>query len=245
MSSFASSSPLQASLFIITYGRSGSTLLQNLVNALPGHLLRGENAMLLAPLVQAWQDLRHSEQHQRMTRSSQTSGRPSGPHQPWFGYEAIDADQLGAGLAQLFTDSVLRPAADTRVAGFKEIRWHRDPALFLPMLEFLQRYFPQARFVFNTRDHDQVARSGWWKTMDRQLVEAELTSAEQLFAQGRAAFPARSLMMHYNDYIRDPALWAPLFDLLDLPMDRALVDSILGQKLTHLKGNPGLHPGAI
>jgi len=57
---------LEKTLFIVTYGRSGSTLLQNMINALPGHILRGENANLLGPMVRSWQDLRQSEQRQKM-----------------------------------------------------------------------------------------------------------------------------------------------------------------------------------
>lgn len=225
--------PLQATLFVITYGRSGSTLVQNLVNALPGHLLRGENEHLIAPLVRAWHVLRHSEHP--VTLRQMSPGRPSEPHQPWFGFEAVDPDAFGQGLADVFTRTVLRPAPGIHTAGFKEIRWHREPDLFLPTLDFLQRYFPRAIFVFNTRDLDQVVRSGWWRTLPRQEVLAELTAAEALFAQGRAAWPERSITLHYNDYIRDPAAWGPLFDALDLPFDPALVEQVLAQKLTHLK----------
>ena len=51
-------SQITTSLFVVTYGRAGSTLLQNMLNALPGVTLRGENNNLLAPLVAGWQGLR-------------------------------------------------------------------------------------------------------------------------------------------------------------------------------------------
>ena len=34
-------------VFVMTYGRSGSTLVQGLLNAIPGYLIRGENAAAL------------------------------------------------------------------------------------------------------------------------------------------------------------------------------------------------------
>ncbi len=220
-------------LFLVTYGRSGSTLLQNMINALPGHVLRGENANILAPLVRAWHDQRqfHPEQIARMRKV----GLPSRPHQPWFGYEGIDIDRLGRHLADVVLRDVLRPGPDTRLAGFKEIRWHEDPALFTPMLDFLRRYMPAARFVFNTRAHDQVCRSGWWASMDPADVTAELQAAETLYAGWQAAHPGICLAMHYNDYARDPDAWRPLFDFLDMPFDAALVRSVLDRKLTHLQ----------
>lgn len=222
---------LEKSVFIVTYGRSGSTVLQNMINALPGYVLRGENANLLGSLVRAWNDLRHSEQGANMRRG----GRTSGPHQPWFGYEAIDADQLGQDLANVFLRDVLRPAPDTRAIGFKEIRWHSEPDLFAPMLEFLQRYMPAAHFIFNTRDPDQVARSGWWKTMPRDLVLAQLAQAESLYVTWQAAHPDCCLAMHYNDFAADPDAWRPLFDFLSEPFDPELVKTILDQQLTHMK----------
>jgi len=222
---------IQKTVFIITYGRSGSTLLQNMLNALPGYVLRGENANLLAPLVRSWQGLRRSEQAATM----RARGTPSGPHQPWFGYEAIDADQLGQDLADVFLRQVLRPEADTRAVGFKEIRWHETPALFAPMLEFLQRYMPEAHFIFNTRAHEEVCRSGWWKTMDRRVVLDQLESAEQLYQSWQAAHPQRCLALHYNDYAQSPEAWQPLFEFLGEPYDAELVEAVLGRKLMHMK----------
>ncbi len=222
---------VEKTLFVVTYGRSGSTLLQNMVNALPGHLLRGENNNLLLPLVRAWHGLRQSEQAARMRQAPQ----PSGPHQPWFGYEAIDADLLGRELAETFLARVLRPEPDTRVIGFKEIRWHEDPEMFLPMLDFLIRYLPQARFIFNTRDHGEVCRSGWWKTMDPGEVSAQLEAAEALYRDAQARHPARCLTVHYNDYITGAEAWRPLFAFLDQPFDAALAEAVLGRKLTHMK----------
>ncbi len=226
---------LQKTIFVVTYGRSGSTLLQNMLNALPGHILRGENANLLAPLVRAWHDLRTSEQGAKMRRAR----APSGPHQPWYGYEAIDPEQLGRDLAKVFLRDVLRPEADTRVIGFKEIRWHSEPDLFAPTLEFLHRYMPAAHFIFNTRDLAQVARSGWWKTMKREGVLAELEQAEALYATWQAAHPECSLAMHYNAYITGPEAWRWLFDFLDQPFDGDLVQTVLDRKLMHMKWQPG------
>ncbi|WP_083101239.1 sulfotransferase [Pseudophaeobacter leonis] len=225
---------IESTLFVVTYGRSGSTLLQNLLNALPGYVLRGENANLLGSLVQSWQDLRsfYPEQLERMRIAGPL---PSGPHQPWYGYEAIEVDQLGRDLAQVFLRNVLRPEADSRVVGFKEIRWHEDPALFEPMLDFLQRYMPRARFIFNTRDHAEVCRSGWWKTMEPAVVRQELQQAEALYGKWQAAHPESCLALHYNDYISGPEAWRRLFDFLGEPFDPELVQATLDRKLMHMK----------
>lgn len=225
---------LQKTVFVITYGRSGSTLLQNMINALPGHILRGENNNVLSGLAVCWNGLQQFSPEQ-ISRMKIAGPLPSGPHQPWFGYEGIDPDLFGRDLARTFVERVLRPEADTRVAGFKEIRWHQDPELFVPMLEFLRRFMPNARFIFNTRDHAQVCRSGWWKTMPEDVVRQELEMAEALYATWQAAHPECSLALHYNDYVASPEAWRPLFSFLDEPFNGALIEDILGHKLMHLK----------
>lgn len=227
-------SQITTSLFVVTYGRSGSTLLQNMLNALPGVTLRGENNNLLAPLVAGWQGLRQFYPEQ-LARMKIAGSLPSGPHQPWFGYENITSDAYGREMAVGFLRGVLCPPPGTHTIGFKEIRWHEDPELFLPMLEFLHQYFPGARFVFNTRDHGEVCRSGWWKNMDPDLVRAELTRAEALYDQWQAAHPDCSLAMHYNDYIQGPEAWRALFDFIGEAFDADLVQAALDHKLMHMK----------
>ncbi len=48
-------------LFIVTYGRSGSTLLQGILNSIPGYLIRGENRAALFHLYSLREHPRHRE----------------------------------------------------------------------------------------------------------------------------------------------------------------------------------------
>jgi len=224
---------LEKSVFIITYGRSGSTLVQNMLSTLPGALIRGENEGLLAPLVRAWEIARHSEQGTRM----RVRGRATTPADPWFGYEEVTPERLGQALALTFAETVLRPAPDTRITGFKEIRWHREAELFVPMLEFLCQHFPEARFLFNLRGHEAVMRSGWWSTMKPELVRRELEQAEALYAGYAREHPDRCLTLRYEDYVRDPEAWRPVFEFLGEPFDAARAAEVLARRLTHLQSH--------
>ena len=222
---------LKKSVFIVTYGRSGSTLLQNLLNSLPGYLIRGENENLISPLAEAWSIVKKSEQGNRM----RTNGLITTSQNPWFGYEAVSEKILGEELASSFTNAVLRPNDDTRVIGFKEIRWHTDPELFTIIMSFLYRFFPKAQFIFNTRNHDEVVRSGWWKYMDEKKVRQQLIQAEDLYLNFAAANSNRCIALHYNNYIEDTNSWRSLFDFLAEPFDMEIVNKVLDIKLQHLK----------
>jgi len=229
---------LEKTVFIVTYGRSGSTLVQNMLNALPGACVRGENENLLAPLARDWAVLVHSAQAAKM----RATAKRSLPSDPWYGYEAISADAFGQALAHAFLSTVLRPGPDTRIIGFKEIRWHHDPALFPVMLDFLRKFFPNPHFVFNLRDHDAVCRSGWWQDVAPAVVKRTLHEAEQLYAAYSARNPEFCLTLRYDDYVQRPVAWKALFDFLGESFDQDKVDAVMNEKLRHLQPNREADP---
>ncbi|CUH54390.1 Sulfotransferase family protein [Shimia marina] len=216
-------------VFIVTYGRSGSTLLQNVINALPGYEIRGENAHALFYLFQSWRQISNSgpmnglRQHNTATASSH----------PWFGGELVDPDVFGKSLAETFIKTVLQPSEGVSVSGFKEVRYNENLPLLTPYLNFIHRYFPNAKFVFNTRNLDSVAKSGWWQQQPRAQVIRKLSNTEKAFDKYLTAFPDRGLKMHYDDYVADPCSFDRLFDFLNNRLSQEDLDQILGNKLTH------------
>jgi hypothetical protein len=206
-------------VFVVTYGRSGSTLLMGLLNSIPGYLLRGEN----------WDALHHLfEFHRTLTQGSTRwdPARLRRPTHPFFGAADFPPERSLARLRDLVVETVLRPAPDTRVTGFKEIRWYRDDVE--EYAAWLREVFPGARFVVNTRDHDEVRRSGWWAKRPENAeslprVEARILAlAERL---GDAAY-----RVHYNEYVAEPTALRGLYDWLGEPFDEAAVRGVLATR---------------
>lgn len=216
---------------IATYGRSGSTLIQNLLNSIDGFCIRGENDNGFCPLARAWANLEQSTNLDRM----RSKDRASDSTDPWFGAERVDADGFGRGLARSFTDHVLRPPAGTRVTGFKELRWPLDPEQFAIVLEFAHRFFPNTRVVFNIRNHDDVARSAWWSRMPAEKVHARLEQYETIFRSYLGEHPERAILLDYDAYSRDHEALRPLFARLGEPFDPDHVRGVLSRRLDHLK----------
>jgi len=203
-------------LFVVTYGRSGSTLLMGLLNSIPGYLVRGEN----------WDALNHLFRfHQTLVEGS-TRWDPARLRQrthPFFGAGDFPEQRSLERIRELVVDTVLRPRDDTRVTGFKEIRWYHDDVD--EYVAWLRSVFPGARFVVNTRDHDEVRRSGWWakhpdKAEDLPRIEARILALAD--ALGDAAY-----RLHYNDYVSDPTVLRGLFDWLGEPWDEPAVRAVL------------------
>ncbi|GAA6165447.1 hypothetical protein NBRC116590_31510 [Pelagimonas sp. KU-00592-HH] len=223
---------LEGYVFIVTYGRSGSTLLQNMLNAIPGYQIRGENNDALFHLVKSWASIVDSEP----LRGLRNAGKETNQTHPWFGGENIFPDVYGASLADTFVKTVLQPDEGVRVSGFKEIRFHLHPAFFPRYLNFMHAYFPNARFVINTRDHKAVAKSGWWASRSFENVDKILNLAETTFEKYREANPDRCIHLHYDDYVKDVQAFRPLFEFLGETFDEKVALEVMGQRLEHMRG---------
>lgn len=222
---------IEGFVFVITYGRSGSTVLMNLLNAIDGYCIRGENNNALFSLYQGWAAVAQSSN----LRFLRNRGTPTTPEQPWYGGETTRPRALRDGVVRTFCDAVLAPPPGTRVSGFKEIRHPRDPDLFRGYMDFLLQAFPQAKIVFNTRHHADVVKSGMFADKSPEAVTRRLRLSDDLFAAYAAANNDRCLVLHYDDWKGRPEAMRPLFTFLGAPYDAARVTEILNTRLTHMQ----------
>lgn len=195
-------------LFVMTYGRSGSTLLMGVLNSTPGYLIRGENQQAVRHLFHFHRDCLAEKQRRHPRRTSHST-------HPWFGINGFDEAVSLDRIRELVDATLLRPEPDTRVTGFKEIRWyHEDLADYVA---WLRQLFPGSRFVVNTRNLDDVAASGWWaqKPDAREVLEGiERRILEVADGLGDAAY-----RVHYDDFVADPTVLQGLFAWLGEPWD--------------------------
>jgi hypothetical protein len=204
-------------LFIVTYGRSGSTLLQGILNSLPGYLIRGENRSALYHLFQF-----HGRCLQEAKRVRK-EGIVLDQTDAFFGMDEYPEHVAISRLREVARDTVLRPNPDTRVTGFKEIRWYQDD--LADYVQFLRTLFPGARFVINTRDHESVLQSRWWRrTPDAPatLARMEHTILSLGDFLGDAAF-----RVHFDEYTADPHKLRPLFAWLGEEFDVETVEEVM------------------
>ncbi|GAA4669020.1 sulfotransferase [Nocardioides nanhaiensis] len=206
-------------VFVVTYGRSGSTLLMGLLNSLPGYLLRGENRDAAYHLFRFHQTLA-AEKERTPAQASRMRTHP------FFGIADVPLARAEAGSRRMLLETLLRPKPDTRVTGFKEIRWAQPD---LPeYVAWLRRVFPGARFVVNTRDHAAVLRSGWWAEdpdAGAKLARIErgiLAIAEQL---DEAAY-----RVHYDEWTADPTVLRGLVEWLGETWDEDAARAVLARR---------------
>lgn len=215
-------------VFIITYGRSGSTLLQALLNSLPGYDIRGENANALLPLFRSCK------------RAHRAYGTANPDHRqvdsPWYGAPDIDVNAYANDLVKAFKTHILCETRkkDIRVTGFKEVRYlELDANELEEYLDFIRHHFASARFLFNVRKAEDVAQSSWWRDRDQQSALTKINDANQRFTAYCGIHSEDCHLVDYDAITADIGALKPLFTFLGEPFDSAHCASVLARKLTH------------
>jgi hypothetical protein len=216
---------LVGTVFIVTYGRSGSTVLQRLLQTIPGCRFVGENHQTLYPLMLA------SRRAHMIVNDFPDEAPPQ--HHPWYGADAVNARAFTQRIVSAFVEEVLCPPPETRWYGFKEIRYIAVERDFENYLKFIRQWFPNAHFVFNSRNAEDVRQSRWWAKRNPQKVTKLLHRMDDRFATYTSQNPDHAFHTRYEDFTKDVASLEPLFDILGEPFDLALAESILTERLTH------------
>lgn len=199
---------------IVTYGRSGSTLLMGLLNSIDGYLIRGENFNCFDHLRRFAHDLHRTRERQ-------------GPDATFAWFNAIDEKRILERLSELQRE-VLAVGPGVRVYGFKEIRYIDMPRKELfALLDFLHALAPPTAFIFNTRDWRQVGQSKWWAKVSARTVRRKINRFENRIEAYHQRHPDRCFRIDYNDVKNGTARVRQLFDFLGEGFDTRKYSQVL------------------
>ncbi|MGB1076285.1 MAG: hypothetical protein ACPGYK_08860 [Flavobacteriales bacterium] len=205
-------------IVIVSYGRTGSTLLQGLLNSINGVLVRGENNDLFAHFWEAQKSL------------VMESGEYSSffPNHPWFGRVLFDEPRWWEDLRRLARNYLLADQQDNlniKCLGFKEIRFKGRRDELEGYLQFLEQLLPGCCFLFNTRDHEEVLKSAFYKNADHAVAKQKLLQLEMNF-HSFAKDRSNCFEITYRDMkTRSPRL-QEMFEFLGATYDAERVDLV-------------------
>ncbi|HCK84448.1 MAG TPA: hypothetical protein DHW63_08005 [Hyphomonadaceae bacterium] len=218
-------------VFLISYGRTGSTLLMALLSNHPRVLVRGENNMLMAHFQRAYDALQSKFDADADVTSS-----------PYFGGHLYN-DAALAPLFRGFVEKFLagdRKLDEYRVLGFKEAHydgriWTDDPEadartprfdneVVVAELAFLKKLFPDCLLVFNTRDPSEVIRSDF-NTGRRIERFAGLNALYHQMAEKHDG-----LVVDYSDIVDFGPQTQRVFERLGLTPDQKIVTETLAKQ---------------
>lgn len=212
-------------VFIVTYGRSGSTILQKVIGKAPGFYIAGENKDALFGLYDSCRSVAFAKRH--------VGGLVTTSGHPWYGSDRLDPLQYARKLAELFVNEVIRPPAEAEVVGFKEIRYIEYPKLLGDYLGFIKHCFQPAQFVFSTRNPESVANSSWWRGSPKELVIEKIRNFEAATDQFASAHPDICYKISYEDFTTNIETLVKMLKFLNADLAREAVQEILATKLKH------------
>ncbi len=209
-------------VLIITYGRSGSTLLQGILNSIDDLTIMGENNNFLYDIYSAYNHLEKSVKiGKRIAKNKQLTDNYQ---HPWFGYSKIDLE-LFLNDAYLLVKRTIAPP-NVKYWGFKEIRYLNIQDLEA-YLDFLAKLLPSPCFIFNTRDLAQVKKSGWWAKKDDKEVIQRLTLLEEDFHKYAQKRPRRCYEITYEDVCNKTKKLKELFDFIGVEYEPEKINKAL------------------
>ncbi len=218
--------PAKGFVFVVTFGRTGSTVLQSVLQSIGGYHIRGENNNALAHLFGFYESLVEA-------RTKNTVEVPA-PHGPWYGINEVDPEDIARQTIDMFVRDVLHVPAGTVRAGFKDILFHEVGVdRFHAYMDFIRKFFTPAKIIFNTRNVDAVANSGWWKDEDYYDVLDMVETCDALYSSYTQQYPEDCIQTRYEDLKGNPMAFERLYDFLGEPFDEAKVDETLNRKLKH------------
>ena len=203
---------------IVSLGRSGSTLLMRVLNAVKGVYIFGEHGGAFRHLRCVYQDISHNQDQQIANGAVILS--KEGLEDRFIAWASpFNADEVLEylrGLSSLYT-SKLPP--DMLIWGFKEIIYNVDDLLFFT------RLWPKSKFIFLRRNIEDSLRSAYvsfyGRTRDVSYAardhltryEAQERSLQRLAEQN----PEQVLKLDYEEMCTAPDMsYARVFSFLDL-----------------------------
>ncbi|HSV38272.1 MAG TPA: sulfotransferase [Nocardioidaceae bacterium] len=214
-------------VFVVTYGRSGSTLVQGLLNTLPRTMVRGENNLYLLPFFEA-------EKLAREFKDEHITHGAGNVISAFYGLHDLRIVDFARNTGEFVTRQLLGrtdpDAVDT--LGFKEVVWHRiAPEDTEEFFRFMDDAFPGARYVLNQRDHEAVAGSGFWQNFEQTEVHSAIARVEEIQEHLRKTRPDRVLDLRYelltsDDQAVSDAQLRSLAEFVTSSCDPSLLDAL-------------------
>jgi hypothetical protein len=216
-------------VFIMACGRTGSTLLQGILNSVPGVMIRGENGGVVEQLFRFHRTV--LQRRDPMIKDRTTLIPTS---HPWWGIDGYPEELALREFRHLVLDTLLRPSSDTTMVGFKEVR--STPGQMPEFVGFMSRVFPGARFIHNTRNLEDTARSGWWPEREADPL-AKVTELTARMREAVTSAGDRGFEVSYDDYVKDPAALQDLFSWLNLPFSAPRIRGVLSKPHSYQNQN--------
>jgi hypothetical protein len=225
--------PIKGYYVILTYPRSGGTLLQRIIDADPNVTMRGDNISAVKSIVEAYRSLKQAKEVLPPIFDSD----PTWSGSPFYGSHLYRMEYLRISLARSIVDGILVPEAGSSHVGFRD-NWF-DPTVAKPhvvedLLTNLEELLPGVTFLINVRDPEETSRSAIWNNDPGSKAKIQQWR-EWLLHLHNDKIVQRSHLLDYDKYKDDPAYLTSVLASAGIHVKPLVVASLMTERLTHLQ----------
>ena len=208
-------------LFIITYGRSGSTLTQGILNSIPGYFITGENNDALQKLREFYNSMYHAH------ASYKNNIMPEDDRNSW--YNPVTPEDLKSATFNYLTN-IIDPHFEATTLGFKEIRYPGHLDDLEAYLDWMYHIF-DCKFLFLTRNLDHTCISKW-HAGNPEGCKAKLSMFEDQVNEYIRKRPYQNWFhLHYENLKElTPNDYKQLFSWLEADFDEEKIAEVLKRR---------------
>ncbi|MDO5969795.1 sulfotransferase [Flavivirga aquimarina] len=205
-------------IIICTYGRSGSTLLQGLLNSCEDVLIRGENYNFIYALYHSYLRLKAAKEFQGPRNKKLNSA--------WYGANEINMKTYFNDIKKVIDNVLIGDNKNIKTLGFKEIRFLEVVEDLDEYLLFLRTILPNCAIIFNLRSVEQTIYSDWWAKKNPKKTKRKLNYFIEKMRKFHSNYED-TFIINYEDVIQQNSKLEKLFSFLDIPYDDKKVKETL------------------
>lgn len=224
-------------LLIVTYQRSGSTLLQSILNNHPDFDIKGEVNNALLGIWSAYKSIKTSKIHVNTKKGSDVDW-------PYYSAESFEEEVFFAKSLQAFIDSCILVnglkkdaflSKNISYRGFKEVKYEEFGEDLHDFLDKVTSLIPNCKIVFNFRELEDVSKSAWNINKNKKNLIDSLKDFEERCVDYYSKNKKKCYLLNYDSYINDPSKLIDLFSFLEVELKASVVENFLNKKLSHGK----------
>ncbi|MEP1488884.1 MAG: sulfotransferase [Algibacter sp.] len=205
-------------IIICTYGRSGSTLLQGVLNSCKDVLIRGENYNFIYALYHSYLRLKATKELQGHRNKKRTTA--------WYGANEIKMKTFTNDLKKVIDNVLIGENKKIKTLGFKEVRFLEVVEDLDEYLLFLRTILPNCAIIFNLRAVEQTIYSDWWAKKNPKKTKKKLNYFIEKMKNFHSNYED-TFIINYEDVIQQNSKLEKLFSFLDISYDAEKVKETL------------------
>ena len=218
---------------VLSYPRTGSTVVQRIINTSNNSVCLGEKPMTINHLSAFMESLKNARS--MIPESLFPELRLDDDRNPVFMADAVDIDAVFNYIKAMYVRHILH-VVDAPNIGWKEnfISSYPDEQTANTEVMFIRKMFPDVLFILNIRDPQLCSESALWRRNPESL--REITNRRDWMLRGRDSglFGERVVFLDHDAWSSDiNSLLDPLI-AAGINIDRSRAIEVAAERLTHI-----------